>query len=396
MDLVADLGERYLWVDSACIIQDDAVDKRRELSMMGEIYNHATLVIVAAVENAHSGLPGRGQHKHQWNRPTEDIRGLLFTTGQPELHHKFDTTIWNTRGWTFQEGYLARRAITLTEHQVYWNCREETWSEGRLTEFENLRHVAFSHNSLFSLERRKAIDLRLSPQSFTCPLWEYRQKVQTFSMRSFSRHDDTPWAFFDVLKSLLPKFPKGYLWGFPNDCLDAALLWETDCTCKHRAPSVIPSEKREWQEWMIPSWCWVSKGSKVWYDSCGSSVKSMVDWHEPVQDEEYSPPTDCRGCERKREEHLRSLIFPAEQDLKKATKFAFAQLHFTAQTTVLRIHTPVKLGEIKAPGCYIGLATVSLLSGKDIGFIKIPILAMNSELDMQGEFVLLSSKADDC
>jgi Heterokaryon incompatibility protein (HET) len=155
MELVADLGERYLWVDSVCIIQDDQVDKQRELPMMGEIYNHAMLVIVAAVENAHSGLPGRGERKRQWSRPTENIQGLHFTTGQPELLYKLDTAIWNTRGWTFQEAQLARRALVFTEYQVYWNCRQEAWCEDRFTEFLDVRHIPFSHNSLFSLSKKK-------------------------------------------------------------------------------------------------------------------------------------------------------------------------------------------------------------------------------------------------
>jgi hypothetical protein len=397
MELVADLGERYLWVDSVCIIQDDLVDKQRELPMMGEIYNHAMLVIVAAVDNAHSGLPGRGEHKRQWSRPTENIQGLHFTTGQPELHYKLDTAIWNTRGWTFQEAQLARRALVFTEYQVYWNCRQEAWCEDRFTEFLDVRHIPFSHNSLFSLSKAAiGNEIFEGPHSIICPLWEYCQKVQAFSMRSLSNRDDTLWSFFGILKSLIPKFPKGYIWGMPKDYLDAALLWETDCSCEHRKPLVIPTEKGEWQELETPSWCWLSKGSKVWYNSCGDSVKSMVEWHEPLQYEEYIPMTDCRACQEVRERYLASLIFPADQDLTGTTTSHFARLHFSAQTAILRIHIPVKIGDIMSSGCFIALATVSLLSGKDIGSIRVPIRAFNSKLEMQGEFILLSSKAVDC
>jgi hypothetical protein len=35
-----------------------------------------------------------------------------------------------------------------------------------------------------------------------------------------------------------------------------------------------------------------------------------------------------------------------------------------------------------------------LISGKDIRFIKIPVWGLDSTLEMQGEFILLSSNAD--
>jgi hypothetical protein len=215
-------------------------------------------------------------------------------------------------------------------------------------------------------------------------------------MRSLSTRNDTLWSFFGILKSLIPKFPKGYIWGMPKDYLDAALLWETDCSCDHGQPLVIPTKKREWQELKTPSWCWLSKGSKVWYDSCGSSVKSMVEWHEPVRYEEYMPISDSRACQEKREKYLASRIFPADQDLTGTTMPEFAQLHFSAQTTVLRIHIPVKTGGITSSGCYIAPATISLPSGKDIGSIRVAEWVFNDKLEIQGEFILLSSKAGDC
>lgn len=92
IDLIADLGERYLWVDSLCIIQDDLDDKRKYLSLMGEIYNAAMVVLVAAVETAHSGLLGRADFERRGLRPTETIQGTGFTIGGPELYDYLPTT----------------------------------------------------------------------------------------------------------------------------------------------------------------------------------------------------------------------------------------------------------------------------------------------------------------
>lgn len=41
------LGIRFLWVDSLCIIQDNSDDKPVEISCMDQIYQHANLLIAA-------------------------------------------------------------------------------------------------------------------------------------------------------------------------------------------------------------------------------------------------------------------------------------------------------------------------------------------------------------
>ncbi|KAI4863372.1 heterokaryon incompatibility protein-domain-containing protein [Hypoxylon rubiginosum] len=57
--LVRDIGFRYLWVDSLCILQDEDHDKLRSLPHMDSIYSCASLVIIAAAgKNAQAGLPG--------------------------------------------------------------------------------------------------------------------------------------------------------------------------------------------------------------------------------------------------------------------------------------------------------------------------------------------------
>lgn len=53
------LGERYLWVDSLCIIQDDKTSKQSQVLAMDRVYAFAIPTIVAAsAENADSGLSG--------------------------------------------------------------------------------------------------------------------------------------------------------------------------------------------------------------------------------------------------------------------------------------------------------------------------------------------------
>jgi len=102
MDLVAQLGERYLWVDIACIIQDDIYDKQRQLPIMDDIYSHASLTIIAAVENANANLPRWRSvpgSQHVGLRCTEMLNGEEYVLCQPSLEVALSQATWSSRGW---------------------------------------------------------------------------------------------------------------------------------------------------------------------------------------------------------------------------------------------------------------------------------------------------------
>ncbi|PVI01140.1 HET-domain-containing protein, partial [Periconia macrospinosa] len=105
--LVSQIGERYIWIDSLCIIQDDPDFKQIQISSMNLIYQFSVATIVAAYgTSVHDGLPGiqpRG-----WNQHCEKIQGLLLANRRPASN----PTEWDTRAWTFQEEKLSRRLLT--------------------------------------------------------------------------------------------------------------------------------------------------------------------------------------------------------------------------------------------------------------------------------------------
>ncbi|KAH9227260.1 hypothetical protein K456DRAFT_1796293, partial [Colletotrichum gloeosporioides 23] len=47
MDVTRRLGVRYLWIDSLCIVQDDADDWDREAARMAQVYSQAYVTIAA-------------------------------------------------------------------------------------------------------------------------------------------------------------------------------------------------------------------------------------------------------------------------------------------------------------------------------------------------------------
>lgn len=130
IQLVKGIGMRYLWVDSLCIVQNDDTDKQQQLTIMDSIYNNAELLVVAATgSDANAGLPGIGSTpRRMWQR-IETISGTQFTTAQPSLQQVLKRSVWNSRGWTFQEAILSRRALVFTESLVYWSCQVDTSRE---------------------------------------------------------------------------------------------------------------------------------------------------------------------------------------------------------------------------------------------------------------------------
>ena len=75
--LVAALHERYLWVDSLCIVQDEPEFAQKQISRMDAIYGHALLTIVAlSAKDANASLPGVAWGSRCLQQFPEVIKGL--------------------------------------------------------------------------------------------------------------------------------------------------------------------------------------------------------------------------------------------------------------------------------------------------------------------------------
>ncbi|KAK4442129.1 heterokaryon incompatibility protein-domain-containing protein [Podospora aff. communis PSN243] len=134
IDLVKALGEKYLWVDAFCIVQDDDAHFHAELRNMGAVYDKAYFTVVAATGwDANEGLKG--------------LRGIssrrqLATNFADDLHKYLnpENMIWFSRGWTFQEGLFSRRMLMFCGQTAIWKCIDGALDEtGSLLEDEALK-----------------------------------------------------------------------------------------------------------------------------------------------------------------------------------------------------------------------------------------------------------------
>ncbi|KAK3371099.1 heterokaryon incompatibility protein-domain-containing protein, partial [Lasiosphaeria ovina] len=121
----------FLWVDSLCIIQDDPLEKARELGIMGTIYHNAYVVISAAsAQTCEDGfLEDRSQPPEYIQVPFGGDGSVNLTRSRTTSGNggPFGAAPLDDRAWAYQEFYLARRLLVFHVHEVMWSC---AWTGG--------------------------------------------------------------------------------------------------------------------------------------------------------------------------------------------------------------------------------------------------------------------------
>ncbi|CAK7207887.1 hypothetical protein SEUCBS139899_010702 [Sporothrix eucalyptigena] len=129
------LGVLLVWIDSLCIVQDDADDWAHEASQMASVYQHAYFTIAAtAAANGGVGLFSRKRlpvHSYRG----KSAAGKPFTVyARPILDHspfrrpvfgaggRYNSLVLLTRGWCFQEQLLCPRVVHFTSEELVWDC----------------------------------------------------------------------------------------------------------------------------------------------------------------------------------------------------------------------------------------------------------------------------------
>ena len=126
MSIVQSMGKRYLWVDRYCIWQSE--DRHLQIQNMHKIYRHALSTIVPVeADSAGSGISGVSSPRCYQFKFWTNAGLLVFTF--PHISYQLSTSIWLTRGWTYQEAFLSRSCIFFTKDQAYFACRSDYQSE---------------------------------------------------------------------------------------------------------------------------------------------------------------------------------------------------------------------------------------------------------------------------
>lgn len=132
------LGIRFLWVDSLCILHDDYQDWIAHSNRMIQIYGNATLTIAAsrAQDSAEGFLSERLRNYVALPVEMDGVSGEVFAfplpirqVGDPEYGMKLEGEPITTRGWTLQERYPSTRMLHFGTSQIFFECTQSFLSE---------------------------------------------------------------------------------------------------------------------------------------------------------------------------------------------------------------------------------------------------------------------------
>ena len=115
------LGIRFLWIDSLCIIQDDGGDWEEQAALMGAIYEHAYLTISAT-----SGASGADGCYFERDQPEKLDSGVHVQRRIDHAWYGNQSKAYPTasRGWCLQERILSTRILHYTKAEMIWECRD--------------------------------------------------------------------------------------------------------------------------------------------------------------------------------------------------------------------------------------------------------------------------------
>jgi hypothetical protein len=277
MRLSAALGQRYLWVDALCIIQDEEPEKKQaQLDVMGSIYANAYLTIVAAQgKDASHGMRGVGHGSQPRNIPCHIVR---FPGLQPlQLHRARGPDIlkspWVYRGWTYQESTLSRRILIIGKEFVDWNCKSATWNEELI--IRNKRGL--TQNLMVNGDPGQMYEVRPWP----C-MPEWHKIAMHYGPRQLGFDSDAEPAFSGMLGVMSRFFHGGFHFAIPEMFFDIGLLWRPFINLRRRQVNGDSYSKK-----LPPSWSWLGwEGAANCWDYIYCSDYLIKDPVNPLAEKE--------------------------------------------------------------------------------------------------------------
>ncbi|KAL8297104.1 hypothetical protein RB597_006273 [Gaeumannomyces tritici] len=291
IQLVRLMGERLLWIDAVCIVQDDQDQKARDIPRMDVVYGNAFVTIAAMYgDSADAGLPG----VVPGSRTPQKSESFTVTRRSPALEHdpssdenedahivqtprpfylQLKRSTWNTRGWILQEHLLSRRCFFFTQDAVYFQCSKTTTSEGGVDQDldahfhgDAVPSTLRQHNHTNPLATMHSWHDLGTPLMMHRSLRAYMALVGLYTRRKFTHKSDIIDGFRGVL-AVFDEYWSGYstidataLHGIPQAVFLHALLWSPADRIPRRGAKVMTLDDAKYEpgdvDLRFPSWSW--------------------------------------------------------------------------------------------------------------------------------------------
>lgn len=258
------VGERYLWVDSLCIVQDDGDAKMVQIHAMDKIYRCALSTIVASDgTSCHDGLPGVQETPARWQQHTADVRGIKFANKQ--FTHADKERTWPTRGWTYQEHALSQRCIHFSQDGLEFESEDGLVKE----DIHPPPHVPQPARTQIGFPMGAALpDIALFSN-----IEIYALSIMFYSFRNLTFDTDALNAFQGVLNVHRDRFRRDFIFGLPSSELEFSFLWQPGSAITKRAVEGTIGN-------LFPTWSWVAWKGSVMLPILGTPRFSRVTWFD--------------------------------------------------------------------------------------------------------------------
>ncbi|KDQ18667.1 hypothetical protein BOTBODRAFT_154624 [Botryobasidium botryosum FD-172 SS1] len=231
-------GQKYLWIDAFCIIQDSREDKRREIAQIPRIFAGALFTIIAArASKASEGF------LHDCPPPSLTIRRLPFFCKagpsaigtmyvEQDALGKYDDDRdvhdpVHKRAWCLEERLLSTRALVYTSNTLRFHCPLIRVNLGdAVRQIHDLSDHRLSINwlpgpgdELFDPNESSVFD-----DNRSTTLWD--NIVHNYTGRTVTHAEDKLIALAGVAERFSVRWKKGaYIAGLWSDNLSHDLLW---------------------------------------------------------------------------------------------------------------------------------------------------------------------------
>ncbi|KAH6629798.1 hypothetical protein C7974DRAFT_472500 [Boeremia exigua] len=283
-----ELGHRYLWIDSICIVQGASGDFHSESKRMENIYSGAYCVLAASCAKDHGSgfLQPRRQRDFVTLTPTKSDTSVYVCEPIDNFkEHVLDGAL-NRRGWVLQEHALARRTVFFTEHQTYFEC-------GRGVRCETMTKMS---NKSAELLGDPSFPRILAQAKQGERILRYQKLYQQYTRLGLTKDFDRPTAIDALQQKLLRTMLVKGGWGVLQDdeipgTLRRSLLWHRGFGVDNLLRIAFPPDRAT-----PPSWSWMayaggkdnSGGIDYFNPDFGKFDWQDMDspWSQPTSDQE--------------------------------------------------------------------------------------------------------------
>ncbi|KAI4181925.1 MAG: hypothetical protein LQ346_006674 [Caloplaca aetnensis] len=317
--ITRNLGYRYLWVDSLCIIQDDPDDWAFESKTMARIYSNSVLTIAALWGNdSFSGCfvernplvtedcrIGKWKYGDVFIRSSDRRCGQTLGLVEPEPLLE--------RAWVLQERFLSPRTLYYGPWELLWECgartasetepegasMDELWAEGTLKKRFRDMEGALDSESDDPFFKPGLRDIYIIWREIRALYWSSQ----------LTHHSDSLVAIAGITSRMEQSTSLHFVSGLCKEFLYSELLWE------------VRNASETSRSTLSQTWSWASvKGAKGFssiYDSVMYSKAS--NFH--IRVEAFDDPSDLYAHRHLNGLHIRGPLLRATLERDEHGRF---------------------------------------------------------------------------